>query len=164
MSLQALLAQQRQKTKARARERRLREVKALPPGERPAVHVVEEVAAAVFARDFLLDLDRLLEARGLSLFIEWRGSIGQAYVEDGVGRREAIAEVRMGTAVWTSHLAGDFGQSLLVIMRQHRVSLQLTFRGGSLVLLCGSLEVSDHHCLRLGIVSKGQRGRYMGAP
>ena len=164
MSLQDLLAQQRQKTKARSRERRLREVKALPSGERPVVHVAEQAAAALFARDFLLDLDRLLEARGLSLFIEWRGRIGQAYVEDGVGRRESIAEVRMGTAVWTSHLSGDFGQSLLVIMRQHRVSLQLTFRGGSLVLLCGSLEVSDHHCLRLGIVSKGQRGRYMGAP
>jgi len=164
LSLQTLLAQQRQKTKARARERRLREVKALPPGEQPVMHVVEQAAAVVFARDFLLDLDRLLEARGLSLFIEWRGSIGQAYVEDGVGRREAIAEVRMGKAVWTSHLAGDFGQRLLVIMRQHRARLQLTFRGGSLVLLCGSLEVSDHHCLRLGIVSKGQRGRYMGAP
>ena len=164
MSLQNLLAQQRQKTKARARERRLREVKALPPGEQPVMHVVEQAASVVFARDFLLDLDRLLEARGLSLFIEWRGSIGQAYVEDGVGRREAIAEVRMGKAVWTSSLSGDFGQRLLVIMRQHRVTMQLTFRGGSLVLLCGSLEVSDHHCLRLGIVSKGQRGRYMGAP
>lgn len=164
MSLQHLLAQQRQKTKARARERRLREVKALPPTEHPAKYAAEQAAAAIFARDFLLDLDRLLEARGLALYIEWRGSVGQAYVEDGVGRREAFAEVRMGTAAWTSSLSGDFGQRLLAIMRQHRVTMQLTFRGGSLVLLCGSLEVSDHHCLRLGIVAKGQRGRYMGAP
>ena len=164
MSLQALLAQQRQKTKARARERRLREVKALPPGEQPVAHVVEQAAAVVFARDFLLDLDRLLDVRGLTLFIEWRGSIGQAYVEDGAGRREAIAQVRMAAMEVRAHLSGSFGQRLLAIMRQHRVSLQLTFRGSSLVLLCGLLDVSDHHCLRLGIVSKGQRGRYMGAP
>lgn len=164
MSLHQLLAQQRQKTKARAREHRLQSVAALAPSERPVMHVAEQATAVLFARDFLLDLDRLLDARGLGLWLEWRGKIGQCYVEDGMGRREAIAQVRMGSMEVRAQLSGSFGQRLMAIMRQHRVSLQLTFRGSSLVLLCGSLEVSDHHCLRMGEVAKGQCGRYMGAP
>jgi len=77
MSLQAQL------DAARARYR-ARRAKARP--RRSGKHaLIERAAAALFARDFLNDLDALLLKRGAPLWVVGRGKRGRVYVQPAEG-------------------------------------------------------------------------------
>ena len=151
MSLQAQLAAAR----AQAHARRSR---ALPP--RPRKHaLVERAAAALFARDFLNDLDALLKARGATLWVVWKGKRGQVYVHSADGYEVLIESHRTRRTV-TPDFSGEIGQRIYRLMELHDITLGAAWRNNEYSLQAGNTHVSDEYCLSLVRCGEGRKAQY----
>lgn len=151
MSLQAQLAAAR----AQAHARRSR---ALP--SRPRKHaLVERAAAALFARDFLNDLDALLKARGATLWVVWKGKRGQVYVQSADGY-EVLVESHRTRRTVTPDFSGEIGQRIYRLMELHDITLGAAWRNGQYALQAGNTSVSDEYCLSLVRCGEGRKAQY----
>lgn len=151
MSLQAQLAA------ARARGQR-RRAKALPP--RPRKHqLIERATTALFARDFLNDLDALLVARGATLWVVWKGKRGQVYVQTTDGY-EVLVESHRTRRTVTPDFSGDLGQRIYRLMELHDITLIPAWRHDQFVLQAGNTNVSDEYCLSLVRCGDGRKTQY----
>lgn len=124
---------------------------------------MEKVAAALFCRDFLNDLDRLLIARKATLWLVWKRKKGQLYVESSElpNGSEVLMEARRNCEIVRACFEGEIGRRIAVLLEQHNVSMLIAWRAGKLVLQAGNTSVSDTHCLRLIEVQNMHRGRYL---
>ena len=169
MSLAQMLDNARLRRAGRVRERkeakrRQAAASGVPVRESKA-EVVEKVTSALFARDFLNDLDRLLIARGAKLCLSWRGKNAQLYLASGDPENptiEVLMQARRRSTTVLGCYEGEIGQRILALMRQHEISMCIGWISGALLLQAGNESVSTTYCLTMIRVSKeGSQGRYM---
>ena len=120
------------------------------------------VAAALTAKLFTEDLDKLLTARSARLCIVWKRNTGQLYVESPEGS-EVLQEANKKKGVLKICYQGDMGKRIAHFLDQHEVELMIGWISGKLVLQCGSRDVSDTHCLRMIETTENRKCRYMMA-
>lgn len=154
MSLQSQL--ERARLRGQQRRMRARRAAGVPIGN---AEQLEQIGAALFARDFLNDLDAMLIARGASLWVIWHGNVAQAYAETAEGIEVIIATGKRQQAV-VPNFGGEIGSRMFVLMQQHNISVAVAFSGGLFVLRAGNTDVSINHCLQLAACTKGQKQRY----
>jgi len=151
MSLQAQLAAARAKYQARRAGARPR---------RPHKHaLIERAAAALFARDFLNDLDALLVARRATLWVVWKGKRGQVYVQTADGY-EVLVESHRTRRTVTPDFSGEIGQRIYRLMELHDITLGAAWRDGQYALQAGNTRVSDEYCLSLVRCTEGRKAQY----
>ena len=169
MSLATLLAAARQRRAGRQREKRetkrQQAVASGKPVRESKVEVVEKVTSALFARDFLNDLDRLLIARSAELCLSWYGKRAQLYIRTGdksAPTIEVLMQARRNSSNVLGCFEGEIGQRILALMRQHEISMCIGWVSGALLLQAGNQSVSTTYCLTMIRVSReGSQGRYM---
>ena len=151
MTLQAQLAAAR----SRGQRRRSRGQPA-----RPRKHaLIERATAALFARDFLNDLDALLRARGATLWVVWKGKRGQVYVQTAAGY-EVLIESHRTRRTFTPDFSGEIGARVYRLMEQHDITLAAAWRNGQYALQAGNTHVSDEYCLSLVRCGEGRKAQY----
>jgi len=151
MTLQSQLAA------ARARHR-ARRATAHPP--RPRKHaIIERTAAALFARDFLNDLDALLLARGATLWVVAKGKRGQVYVQTADGY-EVLVESHRTRRTVTPDFSGEIGARIYRLMELHDITLGAAWRHGQYTLQAGNARVSSEYCLSLVRCGDGRKAQY----
>lgn len=168
-TLNAMLAGARQRTEQRRNYHRERERRrSIDRGNTPREsqhETVEKVASALFARDFLNDLDRLLVARRAMLCLAWKGKRGQLYVRTGPDDApviEVLMNARRNDPRVLGCFEGEIGKRVFTLMQQHEISMCIGWVSGALLLQAGNQAVSTTYCLTMIRVSKeGQQGRYM---
>lgn len=168
MSLSVLLADQRRRTAARHGRARiaqqLRHQAAGKPLQLSSREQIERVAAAWVGHDCLADIERLLIARGLQLWVVWKGRFSQVYTcaPDGTGiELLQQADKKKRTLDLTGMRDTDAGQRISAILDQHGCELAAFWRSGQFILQLGSREVSDTHCLCLATCGDGRKSRLM---
>lgn len=169
MSLTKQLAAARQRRAIRQREKRESQRRQAIASGKPVreskAEVVEKVTSAMFARDFLNDLDRLLIARGATLCLSWRGKKGQLYLLTGDEEAptvEVLMEARRNSSTVLGCFEGEIGQRILALMRQHEISMCIGWVSGALLLQAGNQSVSTTYCLTMIRAPKeGSHSRYM---
>lgn len=167
MSLSTMLESARRRRYDRVRDRRESARRQAVANGKPVresqTEALEKVAAALFCRDFLNDLDRLLIARKATLWLVWKRKKGQLYVESPElpNGSEVLMEARRNCEIVRACFEGEIGRRIAVLLEQHNVSMLIAWRAGKLVLQAGNTSVSDTHCLRLIEVQNMHRGRYL---
>ena len=169
MSLTQMLDRARQRRAGRVRDRKdAQRRQAIASGKEvheSKVEVVEKVTSALFARDFLNDLDRLLIARGAKLCLSWSGKKAQLYLMGGDEASptiEVLMQARRNNSTVLGCFEGEIGKRILVLMQQHEISMCIGWVSGALLLQAGNQSVSTTYCLTMIRVSKeGGQGRYM---
>lgn len=154
MSLQAQL--ERARLRGVQRKMRARRATGAPIGR---TEQLEQFGAALFARDFLNDLDAMLIARSASLWVLWHRNVGQVYLETPDGIEVIITSGRRQNAL-VPNFDGEIGQRMYALMEQHNITLAVAFSGGRFVLRAGNTDVSINHCLQLVCCGKGAKQRY----
>lgn len=129
-------------------------------GKVSLLDTVEEVTSADFAHDFVLDLNRMLDARGARLFAIWQGNIGQVYAALVDQPPEVIFHVHYKKPVPRACFEGEIGSRVQTLMRKHNISAVAGFRGGEFHLQFGNEDVSDYWCLSIVSCRKGERTQY----
>jgi len=152
MSLQAQLDAARARYRARRAKARPR-----PSGKHA---LIERAAAALFARDFLNDLDALLLARGATLWVVWKGKRGQVYVQTAEGY-EVLVESHRTRRTVTPDFSGEIGQRIYRLMEQHDITLGAAWRNNEYALQAGNTRVSDEYCLTLVRCREGRKAQYL---
>lgn len=169
MSLATLLAGARARRTGRLREHKEKQRQQARASGKPVPEsrgeVVEKVTSALFARDFLNDLDRLLIARGAQLCLSWRGKRAQLYLASGNPASptiEVLMQARRNNPIVLGCYEGEIGRRILALMQQHQISMCIGWVSGALLLQAGNQAVSTTYCLTMIRVSKeGSQGRYM---
>ena len=127
MSLATLLAGARARRTGRLREHKEKQRQQARASGKPVREsrgeVVEKVTSALFARDFLNDLDRLLIARGAQLCLSWRGKRAQLYIASGSPASptiEVLMQARRNNPSVLGCYEGEIGRRILALMQQHQ--------------------------------------------
>lgn len=168
MTMDAMMERARLKSAQRRHNHRERERRrSIDRGQAPREskrETVEKVTSALFARDFLNDLDRLLIARQAMLCLCRKGSRGELYVRTGPDDDptiEVLMRNRRNNPRVLGCFEGEIGQRIFKLMQQHEISMCIGWVSGALLLQAGNQAVSTTYCLTMIRVSKEGQGRYM---
>ena len=155
-ALHALLAQQR--ARAQIRKQRHRAKQAKDKGQE-VVHTTQEnlqrAAVGLIGRDFLYDLNKLLEARTARLGLIWKGSLISAFLIEEGKDPEIIQTSNPRTRDLTLHKGGELNARLSALLDQHQVELTIHWLKDGPHLQVGSHQVNDRFVLN---IIKGKRG------
>lgn len=169
MVLEQMLMLARQKRAARIRSRKERErQKAKDAGHafrESHGEVMEKVASALFGRDFLNDLDRLLIARKAKLCLLRKGKRGELYAltkaPDGSDVIEVLMRGRRDDDRVHGCFEGEVGSGIYKLMQLHEISMCIGWVSGNLLLQAGNQSVSTTYCLTMIQVTRDGQGQYM---
>lgn len=166
MSLAQMLDSARLRRAGRVRERkeakRRQAIASGTPVRESRGEAMEKVAAALFCRDFLNDLDALLLNRKATLCLVWKGKRGQLYLEGpGLeGGAEILMKARRDNRAALACFEGEIGRRIAVLLDQHEVTLMIGWNAGHLELQVINPKASTAHALCMISVKNAHAGRY----
>lgn len=166
--LNALLEKTRKQRSARKRRAHVRDnMRREAAGLAPVLtqhEKHERLAAAWTGHDCLMDIERLLRARGCQLWIVWKGRFAQVYTQHvETGAIEILQQAdrkRRALEVGGMHNT-EMGQRISAILAQHECEMEGFWRGKEYILQLGSRAVSTTDCLRLVTCGDNRKSRLM---